>query len=100
MAQPTLQQTFDLALQHHNAGRLAEAGKLYQQVLALEPKHADALHMLGLTAAQAGQFDVAAEMIGKAIAARPNYPEALGNLGNVLKNQGKLDEAIAAFRPR
>jgi Flp pilus assembly protein TadD len=98
MAQPTLQQTFDLALQHHNAGRLNEAAQLYRQVLEREPMHADALHMLGLTAAQAGQFDVAAELIGQGIAARPNYPEALGNLGNVLKNQGKLDEAIAAFR--
>ena len=34
---PTVQQSLDLALQHHTAGRLPEAEGLYQQVLQADP---------------------------------------------------------------
>lgn len=98
MAQPTTQQNFDAALQHHQAGRLGAAEQLYRQILAREPHHADALHLLGMTAAQVGRNDAAVELIEIALKIKPNYPEALGNLGNALKNKGQLDEAIAAYR--
>ena len=43
----TIPQAFDLALQRHRAGRLAEAEALYRQILAAQPKHAEAWHHLG-----------------------------------------------------
>ena len=92
------QQTFNQALQHHQAGRLHEAELLYRQILAQEPNHADALHHLGMAAGQAGRSDIAVELIGRAIAIKPDYPEAHNNLGNALKGVGQLDEAIAAYR--
>ena len=39
---------FDLALQHHQAGRLREARQFYEAALATQPNHADALHCLGV----------------------------------------------------
>ena len=42
----TIDQAFQLALQHHQAGRLAEAEAIYRQILAVEPRHADVLHNL------------------------------------------------------
>jgi len=98
MAQLTIQQAFDLALQHHQAGRLREAEPLYRQILARQPDHADALHLLGVLARQAGRIDIAVDSIRRAIAFRPNYPEAHNNLGIALKDTGQFDEAIAAFR--
>jgi Flp pilus assembly protein TadD len=98
MAQPTIQQTFNLALQHHQAGQLHDAEQLYRQILAREPNHADAMHHLGMAAGQAGRNDIAVELIGRAIAIKPDYPEALNNFGNALKGSGQLDEAIAAYR--
>ena len=43
----TIPQTFQIAVQHHQAGRLADAEALYRQILAAQPGHADALHFLG-----------------------------------------------------
>jgi predicted O-linked N-acetylglucosamine transferase (SPINDLY family) len=98
MPQLTIQQAFDLALQHHQAGRRLEAEQIYRQILAQEPGHFDALHYLGLIAHQAGRNDAAAELIRRAIACGGNYPEAHFNLGIVLKHLGELDQAIVSYR--
>jgi len=98
MAQLTIPQTFDLAIQHHQAGRLSEAEQLYRQLLARQPAHADALHMLGVIAYQTGRHELAVALIRKAIAVHPNWPEAYYNLGNTLKELGQLEEAITAFQ--
>jgi len=94
----TIEQALALALQHHQAGRLAEAEALYRQILAAEPRNADALHLLGVVARQVGQNDVAVDLIRQALALRPNFPEAYSNLGNALRDKGQLDKAVAAYR--
>jgi protein O-GlcNAc transferase len=94
----TIPQAFDLALQHHRAGRLAEAEALYREILAVESNNADALHLLGLVAHQAGRHDLAVEWIRQSIFLNPNNSAAYSNLGIALDTQGKIDEAIAAYR--
>jgi len=98
MAPLTIQQTSDLALQHHQAGRLHEAEKLYRQILAQQPEHFDAMYRLGVIAYQVRRTDVAVDLIRRAIALNPNSAAAHSNLGNALKDKGQLDEAIAAHR--
>jgi tetratricopeptide (TPR) repeat protein len=98
MAQLTIQQAFDLAVQHHQAGRLREAEQLYRRILAQQPEHAGAMHSLGVIAHQVGRNDVAVDLIRRAIALNPNNAKAHNNLGNVLTDKGQLDEAIAALR--
>jgi predicted O-linked N-acetylglucosamine transferase (SPINDLY family) len=98
MSQLTLQQAFELALRHHQAGQLQQAEQIYRQILAQQPGNPDALHLLGLLAHQVGQHDMAVDLIHQAIARKPNFPGAYSNLGIALKAKGQLDEAIAAFR--
>jgi predicted O-linked N-acetylglucosamine transferase (SPINDLY family) len=98
MTQVTIQQAFQLALQHHQAGRLREAEQLYRQILAQQPQHIDALHLLGVSAHQGGRIDIAVDLIRRAIALQPDFTEAYCNLGNALKDKGQLDDAIAAYR--
>ena len=98
MSQLTIQQAFDLALQHHQAGRLGEAEQLYRQILARQPGHIQAMHNLGQIALQAGRNDAAVDLIRRATSLGPNYAEAHNNLGNALRAQGQPDEAIAAYR--
>ena len=83
----TIQQAIDLAVQHHNAGRLPEAESIYQQILQADPNQPVALHLLGVIAHQMGKNDVAFDLITKALAIKPDYAEAHNNLGNVLKEQ-------------
>ena len=94
----TLQQSFALALQHHQSGRLAEAEVLYRQILAAQPRQADTLHQLGLLAHQTGHHSAAAELVGEAVAVAPENPVFQSNLATVLFESGRLDEAIAAYR--
>ena len=84
------------ALSHHQAGRLAEAKRLYGETLAGEPDNVDALHLLGVIECQEGDASRAAELIGHAVALRPGFADAHSNLSVALKDLGRLDEAVAA----
>ena len=98
MAELTVAQTFQTAFQHHQAGRLPQAEQLYRQILARQPNHAEALHMLGLIAAKFARRDAAVELIRRAIAIRPDFPEAHSNLANLLVEKGQFEEAMTACR--
>ena len=74
------------------------AEQIYLQIIAVEPNHADAIHLLGVIARQMGKYEVAVETIGRAIRLNGNVAAYHNNLGNALKDQGKLDEAAACYR--
>lgn len=90
--------TFTLAKRHHQAGRLADAQRLYREVLARQPRHAGALHLLGVVAHQSGRPDTAIDLIGRALKLDPRSVEAHVNLANALKDQDRLDPAIRHYR--
>src|SRR5205085_680111 len=96
MAAVSLDEAIGAATEHHRAGRLAEAEAIYRQVLAVDPNHADALHLLGLIAQQAGRRELAVELISRAIALRGD--QAYANLGSILGRLGRDQEAVAAHR--
>ncbi len=50
----TVFESLAIAVQHHQAGRLQAAAQLYQQILAVNSNHVDALHLLGVIAHQMG----------------------------------------------
>src|SRR5688500_14974659 len=77
-----------LALEHHRAGRLAEAEVLYLEIVGANPAHADALHLLGLIALQCGNPVRAVELIERADELSPSNPVFLANLGDAYQ---KLD---------
>ena len=93
-----ISETLAIAVQHHQAGRLQTAEQIYRQILAVEPNHADALHLLGVVAGQLGKHELAIEHIGRAIGLKGDEAAFHSNLGIAFKDQGKLDEAIEYFR--
>jgi len=77
---------------------LAEAESISREILTAEPRHADALHVLGVIAGRTGRHGAAVEFLRQSVALRPDHPEAHKNLGIALKDSGQIDEAIAAYR--
>ncbi|RXH54072.1 hypothetical protein GRAN_5041 [Granulicella sibirica] len=92
-----IQRLMSDALQHHNAGRLDDAAKIYREILALDDHHADSIHLLGLIYSQAGLKDRAVELIEMAISLKPHVAAYFCNLGNVLQDQGRWQDAKRAY---
>lgn len=87
----------DQALAHHQAGRLEEAEALYREILAQQPDHADALHLLGVMALQSGQPKEAVALIERAIDIDGQVADYHNNLGEALRAQDKLEAAMRAY---
>src|ERR1700728_2302592 len=90
--------SLEVAVRLQTNGRLAEAEKIYSELLAAAPHQPDALHLSGVIALQTGRVEEAHQRIHKAIGLNPNVAEYHNNFGNVFVRQGKMEEAIAAFR--
>jgi predicted O-linked N-acetylglucosamine transferase (SPINDLY family) len=97
MPELSADQVFALALQHHRAGRLAEAERSYREVLRREPEHADSLHLLGVIALQAGNLEIALALVQRAAALRPDAAVCRNNLGQVLERLERYDEAARCY---
>ncbi len=90
-------ETFALALRHHQSGRLAEAERGYREILHVQPGHADSLHLLGVLALQTGNPEPALELIQRAVALRPDGAVYRNNLGQVLERLGRIEDAARAY---
>ncbi len=86
------------ALAHHQAGRLPEAERIYERILAREPRHADALHLLGVAAHQGGEHGRAIALISQAVEAVPDNALFLNNLGEAHRALGEGEQAAACYR--
>jgi len=84
-------------IRQHRAGNSCAAEQLYRDALAIDPHHADSLHLLGVVATGAGRYEEAVEWIGQALEVAPGYAAAHHNLGNALLALGRTDAAVAAY---
>ncbi len=86
------------ALQFHHQGRLAEAERLYAEVLAARPDHYDALQMMALIKLAKGELVPALELVTAAMRdGRKPSPQILLNHGIILNALGRHAEAIENF---
>ncbi len=98
MSQVTVDQAMAIALQHHQAGRWAEAAGIYQQVIGMQQNHAGALHLLGVVTGQRGGLMEGIGLIRRAIAIYPKEASFHSNLGKFMSDAGLMDDAIVAYR--
>src|SRR5690349_16177323 len=86
--------TFQEAVRNHQRGDFARAAALYRKILARNPAHADALHLLGLIEAQAGKLAAAVDLMGRSVRIRAENPAAWNNYGNTLLGLGRAAQAL------
>ena len=94
---PTIHRILQRALEQHQAGDFAEAAKAYEQILKLDPNHADSLHLLGMAAYQVGRPDMAVPLIQRAIEVNGREASYRSNLGTIFQSQGLLAQAEAEY---
>lgn len=88
--------SFAEAVAHFRAGRAAEAAGLCDALLAKEPGHAQALHLLGMIRFAAGDAASAASLLQRAVDSAPDYAEAHYNLGVIRQRLGEA--AVGSYR--
>ncbi|MDE0102314.1 MAG: tetratricopeptide repeat protein [Bryobacterales bacterium] len=82
------------AAQHMNTGDPEQAKDLYQEVIRLDPDHAEAHANLGVAYEALGQGPSAQAMFRKATEIRPDYAEAHLNLGLKLAENEQFEDAL------
>jgi protein O-GlcNAc transferase len=85
------------AITFHQQGNLAEAEKLYRQIMDADPGLFGPRYYLGLLRLQQGRNDEAIQFLGDALQISPNDPGALMNHGMALRTAGRAAEALASF---
>jgi tetratricopeptide (TPR) repeat protein len=90
------------AVAAQRGGRAEEAASLYHQVLSRDPGNADALHLLGVMAAERDDAREATALMAAAVLASPgnatihyNYAKLLQRLGRCREALGHFDTALA-----
>jgi predicted O-linked N-acetylglucosamine transferase (SPINDLY family) len=84
-----------LALQEN--GLLDEARVIFEKVLASNPRSFDALHLLGINAAQAQNYIQALKLFDKSLQVSPGSVYALMNRANVLLELKRFESALKDY---
>jgi predicted O-linked N-acetylglucosamine transferase (SPINDLY family)/predicted SAM-dependent methyltransferase len=85
------------AAQLRKAGKPAESGEAYEQILLARPDHVDALTGVWDLAWESGNPGAAVDWLNKAISARRDVAAFHYMLGCCLQAQGKVADALSSF---
>lgn len=80
-----------------NAGKLPEAARLCEELLAADRFDVAALHQSALVEARQNRFPQALALLDRALAVDGTLAALHVNRGNVLRALGRVEEALAAF---
>jgi tetratricopeptide (TPR) repeat protein len=94
----TLDESLIEAINHQNAGNIAQAEELYRTIRASPPGHAVASYGFGLLCAAQGRLPEAIDAYRDAIEMRPDFVDAYINLGTALLTAGRIEEAATLYR--
>jgi tetratricopeptide (TPR) repeat protein len=93
-----MENTLNTAFQFHQQGKLDEAARIYKILIAGNPGHSDAHHLLGVVALQQGDPRRAVEHISRAIALNSNVAPFHANLAEAYRMLGQFEAAVSCCR--
>ncbi|MBV9523652.1 MAG: tetratricopeptide repeat protein [Alphaproteobacteria bacterium] len=97
MADP-LAERLRAALALHQSGQVERAAGVYAEILRVAPRHAEALHLLGLARITLGDFEAGAALVRNAIKIKPKDGLFRANLGLAYLRAGRFREAVAPLQ--
>jgi tetratricopeptide (TPR) repeat protein len=86
-----------VAARLHQAGNLAEAERIYREILDVEPRHFDVRYLLGVIFLQQRRYGEAEQQINQAIEIRPDVPAGHYNRGLALAKLDRIEDALASL---
>jgi protein O-GlcNAc transferase len=90
-------EVFQMALDHQNAGQLEQAEQLYQEILNIQPLHAEANHNLGSLEAHSKSAVMALPRLELAVQNEPSNEQFWVTYIEVLINSGAIETAVDAL---
>ncbi len=93
-----VEKAYSRAFLSYQSGHIEDSRQICEKILVRNPKHVDALNMLGVIFFHKGDLTSASSYLSKAVELRPHHIDALLNLANVLQQQGKLEEAESCVK--
>lgn len=97
MTTPPLAQLYAQAATLHEQGRLDQAEAGYRQILAIDPRQADTLHLYGILMIQTGRIEPGLAMVERALSILPGFIDAHFNRATALMQVGRLDATLDGF---
>ena len=94
----TLQDQLARAAAAYSRRDLTSVERECRSILASQPSHADALHLLGLVLRLKGDLEGAEPLLRQSIESEPRRAEFRTNLGNLLRAAGRLTDAEQQYR--
>jgi predicted O-linked N-acetylglucosamine transferase (SPINDLY family) len=81
----------------HQRGQLAEAERIYREVLKIVPDDFNATHLLGVALVQRRQSAEGELLLARALKLKPNDASALNNRGLALSHLKRFAEALVTY---
>ena len=91
-----MQADLKAAISNHEQGRLDEAARVYDRILAENPQDAVVWNLSGVMAHQRGDHWRSIELIRRAISLRPLEPAFHSNLAEAYRAVGLYDQAVSS----
>ncbi len=85
------------AVAAYQAGRLDEAARFCDLILAAEPRNIDAINIRGALYMRRGEPRLALDLFTRAVEIQPDFAEAHNNRGVVLQELKRWDEALQSY---
>ncbi len=92
---PAVPDALDIKARYQNwLGNSAEAVRLWERCLELDPRYGYAFYGMGTVAAKRADYAGAADLLQKALSINPEWPEAELESARALLNLGRSEEAV------
>jgi len=98
LAPPDLPAMFASALTLHQQGQVESAARQYDQILGLDPKHQEAVHLRAVAHLQRGEHEDAVRGLRRALSLGPARAVMHVHLGHALRGLGDAEGAVSSYR--